>query len=404
MKKFSLFSVYFTTCIDSLSWSIVFPIFAPLFIHLNGTLFPPEVSIASRATALGFFLMAFSLGQFFGAPIIGAYADSRGRKKALLVTVFMTFCGLALTAWSVQTEDLALLFAGRLLTGIFAANMSICLACVADLSEHDGQKTKRYGHLSVIVGLSFVLGAFLGGKFSDSSVNVLFSPQLPLWIATGLTFLNFLFIFFGFQETNLDQKHSDFTLLNSVNNIKIALKTDKIKAIYCLYFLFFFAWTILFQFTPVLMVRSFEFTSSSIGDLALFMGICWAIGSSFLKRFLLHIFSLTRVFETALLVFTALCIWLIFANHVYVVLSIVAGCIMIGGVLWPLCNGLISDAAPKGMQGKLLGMSQSVQSLAMTIAPAVAGIAYQAFPGFPFLVSAVASLLAGILYFSLKGR
>ena len=77
---------------------------------------------------------------------------------------------------------------------------------------------------------------------------------------------------------------------------------------------------------------------------------------------------------------------------------------MIGGVLWPLCNGLISDAAPKGMQGKLLGMSQSVQSLAMTIAPAVAGIAYQAFPGFPFLVSAVASLLAGILYFSLKGR
>ncbi len=371
---------------------------------MNSTLFSPEVSIETRTTILGFFIMAFSLGQFFGAPLIGEYADSHGRKKALVVTVFMTFCGLALTAWSVQEQHLYALFAGRLLTGIFAANMTICLASVADLSDEQGQKLKYFGYMSVIVGLSFILGAFLGGKLSDDKIHASFSPQLPLWIATGLTFLNCLFVLFGFQETNFAEKRKTLDFFNGFHNIREALRTPKIKTIYFLYFLFFFAWTIVFQFTPVLVVRSFGFTSSDIGDLALFMGICWAIGSSYLKRVLLHFFAPTRVLETALLVFTLLCVLLIFSATLTQVLAVVAGCILMGGVLWPLCNGLISDTAPKEMQGKLLGVSQSVQSLALSLAPAMAGVAYQASTVLPFLLSAFASLVAGIIYFSLKDR
>lgn len=404
MKKASILAIFLTTCIDTLSWAIVFPIFAPFFLNPAGDLFAAETSIETRTTALGFFLTAFSLGQFFGAPLIGEYADSRGRKKALLITVFMTCLGLALTAWSVQAESLLFLFAGRLITGFFAANMTICLICIADLSEDASEKIKRFGQLSVIVGLSFVLGAFIGGKLSDNTVSSYFSPQLPLWLATGLTVINFLCILFGFQESGAPEEKQQFSLLSAVKNIQQALKTKKIKSIYSLYFLFLFAWTILFQFIPILMVRNFNFTNSNIGDLALFMGICWAIGSSYLSKICLKLFSSTRVLEAALFVFTTLCFVLIFSNSIDQVLITVAFCIMLGGLAWPLCNEFISHSAPQEMRGKILGVSQSVQSCAMALAPAVGGIAYQVFSGFPFLISALASLIAGILYFSLKER
>ncbi|HSX26613.1 MAG TPA: MFS transporter [Chlamydiales bacterium] len=400
-KKLSLSAIFFTFFIDNLSWSIVFPIFAPYF--LDPANFSHTLSEATRTTLLGFFLMAFSFGQFLGAPLIGEYADRHGRKKALLLSVFFTFIGLGLSAWSMQIQNLYLLFVGRLITGLFASNMSICLACVSDLSDGKN-KAKNFGYLSVIAGLSFILGAFVGGKLSDSTIYSSFTPNLPLWIASALSLFNFLFIIFGFTETFETHPDVQFNFFESFGHIKTALKTEKIKRIYGVYFLFLFAWTILFQFTPVLVVEDFLFTNSDIGDLALYMGICWAIGSGYLNKMLVHYFPPLRVLEFCLIAFTAFCGLVIFPTHIYGVISVLGICVMIGGLAWPLCTSLISDTAPREMQGKILGISQSIQSLAMAIAPVIGGIAFHASSSLPFLLGAGASLIAVILYFTLKDR
>jgi len=403
-SKLSLVSVFFTFFVDNLCWSVVFPIFAPYFLDKDNILFAPEISEATRTTILGFFLMAFSLGQFLGAPILGEYADRHGRKKALLVSVIFTLIGLGVTAWSMKFQMLTLLFIGRLITGIFAANMSICLACVTDLSPDEKTKVKYFGYFSVLAGLSFVLGAFLGGKLSDPTVNSWFSPDFPLWLAACLTFLNFLFICFGFKETAIVDFPKKFAFLESFQNIKLALRTEKIKRVYAIYFLFLFSWTVLFQFTPVLMVDKFEFTSSDIGNLALYMGLCWAFGSSYLNKFLMRSFLPLQILECALLIFTIMCCIIAFPNQLALVLLILGFCVLMGGLAWPLCTGMISNMAPRQIQGKILGMSQSVQSLAMTIAPVIGGMASQATTSFPFLIGGAASLLAGTIYLTLKER
>ncbi len=403
-SRLSLASVFFTFFIDNMSWSIVFPIFAPYFLDFNHKLFSADVSIETRTTILGFFLMAFSLGQFLGAPFLGEYADRNGRKKALVFSVFFTLIGFVLTAWGMQQSHLGILFAGRLVTGIFASNMSICLTCVSDVSRDEKHRVKNFGYLSVIAGLSFIGGAFVGGKLSDPTIYPLFTPYFPIWIASALTAINCLFLIFGFHETGTIDPKVRFNFLESFQNIKAALKTEKIKRIYTIYFLFLFAWTVLFQFTPVLVVRKFGFTNSNIGDLALYMGICWALGSGYLSKWLLHYFSPLRILEVCLLGFTFLCGLIIFPTHIYFMLAVLAGCVIIGGLAWPLCTNVISNAAPKHMQGKILGISQSVQSLAMAIAPAIGGVAYQVFIGFPFVMGAAASLAAGIIYFTLKDR
>lgn len=310
----------------------------------------------------------------------------------------MTFIGFALTAWSVKIGNLYVLFAGRIITGFFAANMAICLTAISDL----GGKAKYFGYLSACVGLSFIFGAFLGGKLSDPTVSSLFSPDLPLWIATGLTLVNFIFVILGFRETKRMEKKVKFDLFNCVKMLRLALETRQLKLIYSIFFLFLFAWTMIFQFTPVVMVRDFSFTNSNIGDLALFMGICWALGSGYANKILLYYFSSLKILEWCLVVFTVLSALFIAVTKIYDVLSIVAGCVMLGGMAYPLCNSLISSLAPKGSKGKVLGISQSVTSLAMCLAPTIGGVAYQLFEGFPFLIAALSSLAASAIYFSLK--
>lgn len=403
-SKLSLASIFFTFSIDNLCWSIVFPLFAPYFLDPENILFGKEVSEAARTTILGFFLTAFSLGQFLGAPIIGEYADRSGRKKALAVSVFFTLVGLGITAWSMGAHILWLLFAGRLITGIFASNVSVCLAAISDLSETESARVRNFGFLSVLAGLSFIIGAFLGGKLSDPTISSYFTPNFPLWVATALTIVNFLFICLGFKETGTIDQTVKFDFWESFRNIKAALRTEKIKRVYFIYFLFLFSWTLLFQFTPVVVVHSFEFTSSDIGDLALYMGLCWAVGAAYLSKLLLSYFSSLRVLEGCLCLFTLFSLSLLFPKHIYAVLPIVGLCVTIGGLAWPLFNNLISTLAPRHIHGKILGMSQSIQSLAMTLAPIAGGAASHWSVRFPFLAGAVAGSIAILVYFSLREK
>lgn len=398
--KFSLIAVFFTFFVDSLCWAIVFPIFAPYFLDVNNPLFATSVTLATRTTILGFFLMAFSLGQFIGAPILGDYADRFGRRRTLLITIPCTCMGLALTAWSMMAFHLVFLFIGRLVTGIFAGNGAICLACVSDLSENKTSKSKNFGYFSVIAGAAFVVGAFLGGKLSDSTVNSSFSPQLPIWIASSICVFNFLFVYLGFKETIRIDPSKKFCFFSSFQNIKTALITKKIHTIYAIYFLFLFSWAILLQFMPVIMVRRYQFTGSDIGDLALFVGICWSIGSSPIKQWLRAHFPTSGILNICFLISFIFIAFVTYPEHMYPMLALLSVCVIAGAIIWPLCTSIISNLAPLEMQGKILSISGSIQALAITFAAVIGGYSFQWSIHLPFLIAAIATFFAGFLFWT----
>lgn len=400
-NRLALGSVFFTFFVDNLSWSIVFPIFAPFFLDLHNELFSPDFSAAARTTILGFFLAAFPLAQFFGSPLIGEYADRRGRKKALIYTILFSLGGLALSAYSIQAKLLGLLFISRLISGLFSGNLSICLTAIVDISKDEHFKMKHFGYLAVIAGFSFIIGTYLGGKLSDPEVSELFNPAFPLWIATFLTFLNFLFVFFAFKETKKPHDLVKFNFLEGLHNIQKALQIAKIKVIYIIYFLFLFSWNILLQFTPVHLIETFHFSNSEIGDMAAFMGITWAIGSGFVNKFLVNRFASLKVLEFSLMAFTLFCAMIIFPKNVATFLLLLGICVILAGVAWPICTSLISSMADESVQGKILGISQSMQSLAMALSPLIAVVTL-IHTGLPFIVAALASLAAGLVYFKVK--
>lgn len=68
------------------------------------------------------------------------------------------------------------------------------------------------------------------------------------------------------------------------------------------------------------------------------------------------------------------------------------------GLIAPNSTTLVSAQAPNESQGEILGISQSVQSLAQAIPPIIAGIIVSINLELPILVAGTCTLLAGIIF------
>lgn len=393
--RFSIFSIFFTFFVDNLGATIIFPIFAPLFLNPGSKLLPEFMPYSLKATLLGIFLGAYPLGQFIFSPVIGEFADKFGRKLSFLVTSAGTLLGFVLCAFSIMWKLIFVLFLSRLIMGICAGNLSICLSALADLSDCKKTRMRYFSLGSIVAGVTFVLGPFIGGKLSDPKIHSWFSPDFPIWIGAALTAINFLFLAFAFVETLKVKQEEPFNFMKGIQNVQVALKTPSIKKLYLIYFLYLLSWNMLFQFIPAFLVANFSANNSRIGDISALMGLCWIIGSLVLSKVLLH-----RVHNKVLLLFgavgfAALVMSASLPLSLFNFTAVLGASVICASFGWPLCAGAISSAAPRSIQGKIFGLSQSIQSLAMMLAPIIVGPLLSKHSGIPFFISAAVSLLFG---------
>ncbi|MCB1106813.1 MAG: MFS transporter [Chlamydiia bacterium] len=401
-QKTSLFSIFFTFAVDNLGATIVFPIFAPLFLDPSKKLISGDASLAFKTTMLGFFLGVFPLMQFIFAPIFGEYADHYGRKKALIATTFLTFLGYALSAIGIHQHSLFLVFFARLIMGIGAGNLSICLSSLSDLSPSPKKKVRYYSYGSAIAGLTFILGPFIGGKLSDPTVYPTFNSAFPMFIGAVLGLINVFFILFAFGETLENPSTKPFDFIKGLHNIQIALKTKSIKRLYVIYFFYLFSWNIVFLFVPAFLVENFHLSNSRIGDVCALLGVCWIFGTGILHRLFYHLIPPKVVLLTSFVIFSALVVFVPYPNFLKGFLLILGGCTIISGLIWPMCTSAISDAAPSHMQGKVLGLSQSMLSLTMMLSSILGGLFLHAHSLIPFVFSGLSSLIAAALLLRVK--
>ncbi len=397
-RKRSLLAVFLTFAIDSLSATIVFPIFAPLFLGSGNTIFRSEVPDSFRMLVLGFFLASFPLAQFIFSPILGDLADRRGRKKAFVITIFLSIVGYLLSAFGIQNTHLSILFLGRFITGLAAGNMSICLASLVDLSPNEAKKARYFSYGSIVAGSTFVLGPFIGGKLSDSSLHPWFSPSFPMWIGVILSTLNLIILFFTFKETlRKTRPEYHFDALKAVHNVQTMLHTQSIKNLYTIYFFCLFAWNLVFQFLPAIMVEEFQSTNSAIGDASALMGIIWILGTSLVSFIMHYKVKIKTLLFLMILFFALLAPFVPWPTTMPLFLLFVGLVVFFAGGMWPLFTISISNAAHKAVQGKILGFSQSIQSLSMMLAPLLGGFFIQAHSAVPFLIASASALFSLLL-------
>ena len=187
-----------------LGYSIVMPFLVFLVNRFGGNEFIYGV--------LGSIYPAF---QFFGAPLLGRWSDSYGRKKILLISQIGTFvawliflAALYLPITSIMEVDnqtmgtfaitlpLVFLFIARALDGITGGNVSVANAYLSDISNDDSRKS-NFGKMAMSSSLGFIIGPTLAGLLGATQ----FQEILPVVAAALISLAAIYLIWFRLPES-----------------------------------------------------------------------------------------------------------------------------------------------------------------------------------------------------------
>ncbi|MBL7778186.1 MAG: MFS transporter [Chitinophagales bacterium] len=400
-----LLAVFITVFIDMLGVSIIIPVFAPLIVQNTHGMLPAEMSEATRNLIYGLLTATFPFFQFFGAPILGTLADKHGRKKILQISIIGTFVGYVLFALSINSHALWLLFLARAIPGFMGGNISIVMAALADISKPE-ERAKNFGMIGMAFGLGFILGPAIGGVLASSDVVSFFDYSTPLWFTALLTLINFYYVQKQFPETYKPNGNaSKISLLAGVNNIRKALRMVNMRVILITVFFQSFGFSFFMQFNQVYLIKKFAFNEKQIGLLFAYIGLWIAFTQGVIVRNVTKKFIPPQILRISLLGLAVTIFVILLPQQAWMLLLVNPFVAIFQGLTQPNQTSIVSNMTPRDMQGEMLGIQQSVASLAFTIPPLIAGVIVTFDYRLPIIVSAVMILLAWInFYFRFKGN
>jgi MFS family permease len=341
------------------------------------------------ALIVGTLIMSFSIAQFFASPILGALSDRYGRRPVLLLSIFGS--GVAYLAFGFATA-LWVFFAARIVDGLTGGNISTAQAYITDITPPK-DRSKNFGLIGALFGAGFVIGPALGGLLSYISL------QAPAFAAGGLSLLACLFGFFMIPETlppeRRAKKLSIHELFNPLAQLWRYAKNRAIMPIFIARFMLMFAMMTMRSNFLVYARDHLGLGPHQVGYFYAFLGFLIVMVQGGVVRRLAPKWGdklMTLVgFISMIIGFSGMA----FEPNVYGV----AFCMLfIGcghGLSFPTLTSMASQAVGDHEQGGVLGAQQSVNSLAMIIAPFIAGLAFDHISmGAPYLIAAGLLLIA----------
>src|SRR5438105_5796729 len=139
--------VFITVLLDMLALGIIIPVLPRLVVDFVGG------DAARGADYLGLFGTAWALMQFVFSPVHGMLSDRFGRKPVILISNFGLGLDYILMA---AAPNLAVLFVGRVISGITSASISTGYAYISDVTPPE-KRSARFGMIGVAFGVGFVL-------------------------------------------------------------------------------------------------------------------------------------------------------------------------------------------------------------------------------------------------------
>ncbi len=388
MRRAALVFVLVTVTLDLLAMAIVIPVLPKLVLSFEGG------NAVFAAHALGVFGTAWALMQFIFSPIQGALSDRFGRRPIILASNFGLGLDYLLMA---MAPGLALLFIGRLISGIFAASFSSANAYIADITPPE-QRAARYGLVSIAFGLGFVAGPALGGLLG--SIN----PRLPFWVAGGLSLCNGLFGLFVLPESlPLDRRTKlAWRAVNPVGALRILGRGTGLTSLAVVIFLFGLAQNALPTLCVLYTTFRYGWGQQTVGLMLAGFGITSAIVGGVLTGPVVRRLGERRALVVGIL-FGAAGFALMGAAASGLVFLAAIPVLSLWGFISPSANGLMSNRVSAFEQGRLAGVNSSLMAAAGIFGPTIYTESFAHFvepgghvhlPGAPFFLAASLMLVS----------
>ena len=367
--------VFLIVFIDLVGFGIVIPIL-PLYAEEYG---PSPVTF-------GLLMASFSIMQFIFAPILGRLSDRFGRRPVLLVSLLGSALGYVLFGIA---GSLGMLFASRIIDGISGGNISTAQAVIADITGPE-DRAKGMGLIGAAFGLGFILGPAIG------ALLVTVAPWLPGIAAATASLIAFLLVLTRLPET-LDPEAKSEARRRPLNLRSLAEALSYPLVGFCLVMVFFtiFAFanfeTTFAQFAKL----RFGYTMSTIAWLFVYAGVLGAVVQGGLVGRLSKRFGEGRLIVAGtLLSFFALGL-IPYTESRGPLLATLAVLALGQGIAHPSLSALTSKLAGPDEIGGVMGVYQSISSLARIAGPFWAELVYGGlgYP-WPFRTGSVFMLMA----------
>ncbi|MGH9348230.1 MAG: MFS transporter, partial [Vicinamibacterales bacterium] len=262
----------------------------------------------------------------------------------------------------------ALLVGSRLLAGVMAGNLATVSAVVADVTS-ESKRTQGMGIMGAAIGLGFIFGPAIGGFLSQ------WGYQAPSFFASALSLANFMAAWFLLPESR-SVAHAVAPRASRMQTLRQAIARPGLPPLLLIYFVVVAAFASFESTFALYTERRFDFGASTIGYVFAFVGIVLSIVQGLLVGRVVPRVGEHRVVPAAIFVLAAGLALLPLASSV-VMLLVACGLLAVGmGFHTPSLMALISRRSDAATQGGVLGLSQSLASLARVVGPAWGGWLY----------------------------
>jgi len=383
-RRAPLAIIFVTVFVDLLGFGIVLPLL-PYYAH----------QFHASATVAGALIAVYSAMQFVCAPLWGRWSDRVGRRPVILLSLAGSTVSYLLFALA---DGVGLLFVSRILAGVAGANIPVAQAFIADVtSEHE--RARGMGLIGAAFGLGFVFGPVIGGVLAR------YGHSAPGLAATAICGLNLVAAIWRLPESRLPTTRARTPAKHPVVQLRLALARPHLAVLMFLFAAVVFSFSTMETTLSLLCAASFGMTATQIYWLFGYMGVLTALMQGGLIGRLSQ-----RLAEVRLVVVGAalLAIGLAAAPFTRPVLPLLLSLAAVAfgqGMTSPVLSSLISKASGHQEHGEVLGVSQSLGSLARILGPVWGGVLFEHVgPPAPYLSTAALMLLATYLALSVPGR
>ncbi len=372
-RRGAFFAIYFVIFMDNFGFAMIFALLSPLILDPSYGFFTADVSLGVKNFLLAALFGAFSLTQFLGAPILGDIADHFGRRKTFYISIIGTTLGFIFSALSIAIGSVIFFAFSRLFTGAFAGNNSICLAAIADMSPDEKQRGKNFGYVTVVYGASWILSMLTGGVFANPKFFGPSGPQISFWIVSCLSILNLGAILLWYRDSIPLQSGYHFTFSKGFMQIKEAFLTNGLRRYFSVYILWVIGWGYSVQWLTPFLYQIYHVSPLYSTIWLIMLGITWSIGGSVVNKAVLERVSSLKAATYGMLIISLMVFVAIFMSEFFFGLMISLAATFAAVAMSNILN-LISTIADASVQGKVMGLSQSVICLGWVIVSIVAAI------------------------------
>ena len=360
MRNSPLLPIFLIVSVDVLGLTIILPLL-PFYAEHFG---------ASPAV-VGLLVSTYAFCQLIAGPMLGRLSDHMGRRPLLLVSQVGTFIGFLILAFA---GSLWVVFLSRVIDGLTAGNLSLAQAYISDVTKPE-ERAKSFALIGIAFGMGFLIGPGISGYLSQ------FGYQYPILLAAALSLTSILATYFMLPTTKAvtdgDAVPRKFAILDWGNYVRF-FRQPGLAPVLWKFFAFTLTFSMFMSGFALFAERRFQwhgrpFGPREVGFVLAYLGLLGAIQQGGLMGRFVKAFGEQRLLQAGFFMGMVGLAALGFTYSIPMLLVVTAISSTGTGFIRPVATSLITQKAPRSEQGVVLGLTQSLNSVAAIISPAIAG-------------------------------